>query len=272
MESLLLPRVVTITEVVEEAPNVKTFRLKPEGWEFPPYKPGQFVMVSVFGEGEFPAALASTFGVQDLVEVTVRKMGRVTTALHRLWPGAQVGLRGPFGKGWTDFEVERKGLAVIGGGIGFPPLRALVNYTLANREKFPEVYILYGARSPEEMVYKKELERWAEEGRAKVVLTVDNEHPGWKGRVGLVPNVLKEEGHLPSEPVAAVCGPPVMIRHTAQALLEVGLPPERILVSLELKMQCGIGKCERCLIGPKHVCTDGPVFSWEEVSKLTAEI
>lgn len=270
MRDPLLPQLATIEEVIEEAPRIKTFRLKPEG--FPPYKPGQFVMVSVFGEGEFPAALASTYGVHEFIEVTVRRMGRVTTALHRLSPGSQVGLRGPFGRGWTDFEIEGKGLVVVGGGIGLPPLRSLVNYALANRGRFGEIFLLYGARAPEDMVYKTELNKWASDGRVRVVLTVDKEHPGWAGRVGLVPNVLKEEGHLPPDPVAAVCGPPVMIRYTAQALLEMGLPPERILVSLELKMQCGIGKCERCLIGPKHVCTDGPIFSWEEVLRLSPEI
>ena len=161
---------------------------------------------------------------------------------------------------------------VVGGGIGLPPLRALVNYALSNKGKFKEVCVLYGARTPEDMVYKAELERWARDGGARVVLTVDREHPGWEGRVGLVPDVLREEEYLPPDPVAAICGPPVMIRHTAQALTEIGLPPGRILVSLELKMQCGIGKCERCLLGSKHVCTDGPVFSWDEVLRLSPDL
>lgn len=266
------PQLLPIEDIIEETRDIKTFRLRrPEGFL---YQPGQFAEVFVPGVGEAPFSISSSPTDRDFLEFSIKRIGSVTQALHRLNPGDVVGIRGPYGKGFPLAALSGKHLLFVGGGIGLAPLRSLINYVLAleHRASFGKVVILYGARTPEDLVFRWELERWGARDDLELHLTVDEGSPSWRGHVGLVPNVLKAIFALSGTGwVSIVCGPPVMIKFTIKALLELGFAPEAILTTLEMKMKCGLGKCGRCNIGPFYVCQDGPVFSYDALSRMPEE-
>ena len=263
-----LPSLARIVRVRDETPDTRTFRLelegrKPRGLNF---TPGQFVEVSVFGYGEAPFSISSSPLEEDFIEVTVRRVGNVTGALFRLREGSFVGVRGPFGRGWPVEEMRGENVLMIGGGIGIAPLRPLVEYIIANRESFGDVVLLYGARTPKDIVYKEELEKWRE--YIDVRITVDVGDETWRGRTGVVTVLLDDVELDPRKTYSVQCGPPIMIYFVTRRLVEMGFPDERILFSLERLMKCGMGFCGHCMIGGKFVCKDGPVFSYDEVKGL----
>jgi NAD(P)H-flavin reductase len=209
----------------------------------------------------------------EYVQFTVKRTGLVTTALHNREEGATVGIRGPYGNGFPMQMMEGSNVVIVAGGFAFTTLRSLTNYILHpdNRHRFGDLTVIYGARSPGELIYKYDLEDWARRDDIQLHATVDAGDEGWTGLVGYVPTILEQVAPSSQNAVAVVCGPPIMIRFSIPVLDKQGFPPSRILNSLEMRMKCGIGKCGRCNIGDKYVCKDGPVFTFEELQALPQE-
>lgn len=271
MNDVFLPDIARLAEVRDETPDTRTFRLSfrdPKKRESFHFKPGQFLELSVFGYGEAPFCIASSPTRPEVLETTVRRTGELTDALHRLAEGDEVGLRGPFGNGF-DLEVAHaKDLLFVAGGIGLPPLRSLIWNILDERSRFGTVTVLYGARTPTDLVYKQELKDWGKRSDMDFRVTVDVGQQGWTGHVGVVPSLFKKITLHPESTLAYVCGPPIMIKIVIQDLLEYGFQEEKIISSLERMMQCGVGKCNHCAIGHRYVCRDGPVFNYREMKEL----
>jgi len=272
---LLVPDVATILEIRNETAvgDVKTFRVAPDdpekAWV---HRPGQCAMVSVFGVGEAMISITSSPTRGWPLELSIKRMGRVTGALHDANPGDKIGLRGPFGNHFPTDEWKGKKLVFIAGGIGLAPVRCLIDYCLAHRADFGHIDIIYGARSPGDLCFKGCIfERWTKEKDTKVHLTVDKGDDEWTGPVGFVPTFLEEVKPSPKDTVAITCGPPIMIKFVLQSLAKLGFTDDQIITTLELKMQCGVGKCGRCNIGDKYVCVDGPVFSLSQIKRMPNE-
>lgn len=275
MKNPYIPCPVTIEDITIEndVRDLKTFKLvfDREEDEFT-YNPGQFAEVSIFGKGESPFGIASSPTEKGYLLFTVKRTGTVTEDLHNSEKGRKIGVRGPLGNSFPWERMEGKNIVIVSGGFAFTTLRSAITYMLDNREKFGNITAVYGARDPGEILYKKLLKKWQEGSSIDLTLTVDREpETEWNGEVGLVPNVLKEVGPSAENALAIVCGPPIMIRFTIPVLLELGFVNEDIILSLENRMKCGIGKCGRCNIGSKYVCVDGPVFTYAELDSLPAE-
>ena len=234
------------------------------------FVPGQFCELSLFGKGEAPFGIASSPTEKGSLKFTINKAGIVTTALHQITEGQEMGIRGPLGNSYPIELFQGKNVLVIGGGFAFTTLRSLIIYLLQpeNRSKVKDITVIYGARNPGLLLYKEELADWQKRSDMKLVVTVDAGDKDWKGKVGLVPNVLEEVGPASENTYAVICGPPIMIKFTFPKLMTLKFPNERIYTSLEKRMKCGIGKCGRCNIGHLYVCKDGPVFSYEQLGKL----
>ncbi|MBU0549736.1 MAG: FAD/NAD(P)-binding protein [Candidatus Omnitrophica bacterium] len=232
------------------------------------YKPGQFVEISVLGAGEAPISITSSPSRKGFLEFTVRAVGKVTKAIHKLKVGDTVYLRGPYGNSFPFEEAKNRNLLFVAGGIGLPPLRSVINMAFDNRDDFGNIKILYGAKAPDELCFKEELKIWQGIPQAEVLLTVDKPANGWKGNIGVVTTLWKKTEISPKDAIAYVCGPPIMIKFVLQKLLESGFKPDNIYVSLERYMKCGIGKCGHCNIGDKFACIDGPVFSFGQIKEL----
>jgi len=278
MSNPYIPVPVEVADITIETEDklLKTFKLtfcNKEDEERFQYTPGQFAELSLLGKGESPIGIASSPTEKGFLLFTVMKVGAVTTAMHNLNKGAQMGIRGPLGNFYPVKEMEGKNVVIIGGGFAFTTLRALTNYMLYhdNRSKFGDITIIYGARSPGMLIYKEEMAGWDKRNDLNLHITVDRGDAQWKGKVGFVPAITKEVAPSSKNAYAVVCGPPIMIKFTLPILHEVGFPPERIITSLEMRMKCGIGKCGRCNIGYKYVCIDGPVFTLEELNNLPKE-
>jgi NAD(P)H-flavin reductase len=237
------------------------------------YLPGQFAEVSVFGVGEAPFGIASSPTEPGHLKFSVAKVGVVTTTLHQLPEGTILGVRGPLGNNYPIEEFKGKNLVVIGGGFAFTTLRSLITYILHpdHRGDYGELTVIYGARNPGLLLYKDELAEWEKRSDINLVCTIDRPVEGWNGRVGFVPAVTKEVAPSAENAYAVICGPPVMIKFTMPVLEELGFPPERIIMSLENRMKCGIGMCGRCNVGNKYVCKDGPVFTRAQLNQLPNE-
>jgi NAD(P)H-flavin reductase len=276
-----LPRPVTIRKITieNEARDIKTFELvfcdKQDEGNFH-FTCGQFAILSVLGAGEIPIGIASAPLDDGYLNFTVKRYptGVVTTALHNLEEGAQIGVRGPYGNYYPLEELEGKNVLIVGGGFAFTTLRSTIRYMLhtKNRSRYKNITVIYGARSPGELIYKSELKEWEERDDIKMHITVDKGDENWKGREGFVPTVLKEVSPSSENAVCLVCGPPIMLKFTMVPLMDLGFSPERIVTSLERRMSCGIGKCGRCNIGSKYVCKDGPVFTYKEIQELPEPI
>jgi len=262
--------------VENEARDIKTFELvfqDPTDRARFAFRCGQFAELSVLGAGECPIGIASSPMETEYVQFTVKKMGVVTSALHNLEEGATIGVRGPYGNGFPMDQLEGSNIVIVAGGFAFTTLRSLTHYILHpdNRDRFGDLIVIYGARSPGELIYKYDLAVWAELPDIQLHVTVDAGEEGWTGLVGYVPTILQEVAPNADNAVAVVCGPPIMIRFSLPVLAQLGFPPERIINSLEMRMKCGVGKCGRCNIGAKYVCKDGPVFTLAELEQLPQE-
>jgi NAD(P)H-flavin reductase len=263
-----------IVKILAETEDTKTFHLQfqdPAVKESFSFLSGQFAEYSVFGEGEATFCISSSPTRMDHLEFSVKRVGRVTQALHHLNTGDFVGFRGPYGNYFPLDRMKGKNLVFIGGGIGLAPLRSLIQNVLDNRLDYGEIVILYGARTPQDLCFKYDLEAWNQNPTVKMITTVDAGDKVWKGKVGLVPIVLQEMALSPTNAMAITCGPPIMIRYTLLALEKLGFTPSQIWTTLEMKMKCGVGKCGRCNIGPVYVCKDGPVFSFEEIRNFISD-
>jgi len=267
-QNIYLPYLMKIEKITEEAPFVKTFKLKfnneAEGEKFfSEFKTGQFGEYSVFGEGESTFCVASSPTRKDYIECTFRQAGRVTNALANLEEGDIMGFRGPYGNIFPIHEWKGKNLLFIAGGIALPPMRSVIWNCLDLRDDYKDVTIIYGARSVADLVYKQELRDWEARPDVKLISTVDpgGETPDWKGEVGFVPTVLEKAAPSCENTIAIVCGPPIMIKYTFPVLEKLGFTEDTIYTTLENRMKCGFGKCGRCNVGKYFVCKDGPVFN-----------
>ncbi len=279
MENPYIPYPVSIDAITIEndAKDLKTFKLtfdREEDLKAFTYMPGQFAEMSVFGKGESPFGIASSPTEEGYLLFTVKRTGTVTKELHNSEPGRKIGVRGPLGNTFPWDRMVGKNIVIVSGGFAFTTLRSAITYMLCKeqRSKFGSITTVYGARDPGELMYKDILKSWEANTNIDLTLTVDRAPDnGWHGRVGLVPNVLKEVNPSSENSIALVCGPPIMIRFTIPVLLELGFNKDDIIISLENRMKCGIGKCGRCNVGSKYVCIDGPVFTYAELEHLPAE-
>jgi len=264
----LVPRKVCVESIKDETWDIKTFRVSfLEGEPFS-YLPGQCAMLSMPAVGEAMFSITSS-PTRTPMEFSIKKVGKLTDALHMIEKGQELGIRGPYGNGFPVEDMQGKDLLFIGGGIGLAPLRSLINYSLDNRDDYGDINIVYGARSPEDLVFKDELfDKWPEYDNVKVDITVDEGDETWDGPVGFVPQFLEELNPTPEGKLAFTCGPPIMIKFVVQSLEKMGYKKDKIITTLEKKMKCGIGKCGRCNVGSKYICLDGPVFSLDELDDL----
>lgn len=261
----LVPRPATLVKVTRESADVMSFELEYLDGAVLDSRPGQFVEVSVQGYGEATFAVSRLAPDHKRFAVSVKRMGHLTKMLHRASEGEVVGVRGPYGRPFPVEDWKGRHVYIIGGGIGLAPLRPVVDYVLGHKADYPGLEILFGARTPADMLFKDDLAAWKGDSFVKLHTTIDFPAEGWNSRVGFVPVVAKDLGLKPDNRIAVVCGPPIMIKLTAVALKELGWPETSIYTTLEAKMQCGIGQCGRCNIGPRLVCKDGPVFSLDQI-------
>ncbi|RLB09652.1 MAG: heterodisulfide reductase subunit F [Deltaproteobacteria bacterium] len=279
MENPYLPCPVKIEEIITETTDgaLKTFKLvflRPEDEAKFAYLPGQFAEISVAGKGEVPIGIATSPTEKGFLKFTINKVGLVTTHLHNMHPGEIIGVRGPLGKSYPWDWFEGKNLVIIGGGFAFTTLRSSIVYVLHpdNRDRFGDLTVIYGARHPGLLLYKDELAEWEQRSDINMHITVDaTDDPDWKYNVGFVPTITKEKAPSSENAYAIVCGPPIMIKFTLPILTELGFPPERVIMSLEMRMKCGIGMCGRCNIGTEYVCKDGPVFTLSQLNQMPNE-
>jgi NAD(P)H-flavin reductase len=262
----MVPLPFAIASKRQETADTWTLELLREGEEQMPFAPGQFTMISAFGAGEVPISISGDpDGAGPLVH-TVRDVGLATAAICRAGPGEVLEVRGPFGRPWPVAELEGADVVVIAGGIGLAPLRPAILALLARRERYGRLLLLYGGRSPEQLLYTDELEAWKARG-LDVAVSVDSAGPEWLGHVGVVPRLVARAGFDAERAQALVCGPEVMMRFTVAALGQAGVPAERVYASMERNMQCGIAHCGHCQLGPTLVCRDGPVYRWSELER-----
>ena len=270
-----LPAMATIQEVIQETPNIMTFRVTlndPKIKESFTFEPGQVGQLSAFGIGESTFVINSSPTRMDYLQFSVMRTGEVTEKLHTLSAGDQIGVRAPLGNHFPYEDMKGKDIVFVGGGIGMAPLRTLLYYMLDNRKDYGKITLLYGARSPVDMAYQYELPEWLERDDLDTHLTIDAEYEGWEYNVGLIPNVLLDIAPKPENTVAITCGPPIMIKFTVQALAKLGFKDEQIVTTLEKRMKCGVGICGRCNIGTSYVCQDGPVYTYDQLKKLPNEM
>jgi sulfite reductase subunit B len=233
------------------------------------HKPGQFVEISLFGVGEAPISISSSPSRSNgTFELCIRRAGSLTDTLHRLQPGDEIGIRGPFGHGFPIERFRGKDLLFAPGGLGLAPLRSLINQVLDERGKFGRVIIAYGARNPSELLFKEELALWAEQEGIELHLTVDRPDETWHGHVGVITTLFPEIKVYAPNTVAVTVGPPVMYRFVLAELLGMGIREGNIWLSLERRMKCGVGKCGHCQINHLYACVDGPVFSYAQIKHI----
>ena len=276
MEQLLVPMMCRIDKVIQETPDIRTYRLKfkEEGMmDRFNWLPGQFVEFSLLGSGECTFCIASSSTRKETFDCSIKRAGIVTADIHTgLDEGDDVGIRGPFGNWFPLEDLKGKNLLFVGGGIGLAPLRSLIQYCIDNRKDYKDFTILYGARTSADLCYKDEIADWRKDPSLKVILTIDKPEETWKENVGVVPKILEEVVKPVVENTKVItCGPPIMIKYTLLSLDKLGFAPKDVITTLEMKMQCGLGKCGRCNIGSTYVCKDGPVFTYEQLKKLPDE-
>lgn len=270
--SLYLPRNALISRHYQLTEREKFFEIQMEKNTPFVFDPGQFVMVTVYGYGEAPISIASSPTKKNRFELCVRRVGRVTEALHKLESGDTIGIRGPFGKGFNVKDLKGKDLLFIGGGIGIVPLRSLIKYAFENKDDYGRIIILYGAKTPEEILFKGELPLWEAEEGVDFRLTVDRGNSGWKGHTGVITTLIPPIELDVYNTMAIVVGPPVMYKFVILSLIAKKMSEENILVSLERRMKCGVGKCGHCQMNSIYVCQDGPVFRYKDIKGLKESI
>lgn len=267
-ESVYLPTIAKIEKIISYTELEKCFRIVlPNGMDLG-HKPGQFVQVWIPNIGEAPISICSSPTEKGYFDLTVRKMGSVTTALHNLKDGDEVGIRGPYGKGFPGEEAKGNDILFIAGGIGLAPLRSLINYIRDNRSEYKKVTILYGSKTSKELLFLDDIKVWKEKHNIDVKITVDRGDSNWTGNVGVVTTLFKDLSIDADNTFTFVCGPPIMYKFVILGLRKFKLPGEKIILSLERQMKCGIGKCGHCQINDKYVCKDGPDFRLSELKHL----
>lgn len=267
----MVPHPCRLRRVRRETADTFTLDLEPgpgrDGWRF---SPGQFNMLYVFGVGEVPVSISGDPGRPEALVHTTRRVGAVTRAMGRLGRGDTLGVRGPFGSPWPLDQALRSDVLLVAGGIGLAPLRPALYRLLAARDRYGKVVLLYGTRSPADILYRRELQRWRSQLDLEVVVTVDRAQREWRGHVGVVTAFIARAPLDPLNTVAMVCGPEVMMRFAVREIRKRGVAEESIYLSMERNMKCGIGLCGHCQYGPTFVCKDGPVFAYPRIKDLMA--
>ena len=269
----LVPSVGVVTDIRQDTPDVKTFRVVGVDGKKPfVHIPGQCAMLSIPGVGEAMFSITSSPTVEEYMEFSIKKCGCLTDWLHKMDVDQEILIRGPYGNGFpVETDFKGKNLLFIAGGIGLAPLRSVINYVRHYRSNYGKVDIVYGSRSADDLVdYKEIIDEWCNEEGINVYLTIDREQEGWDGHVGFVPNYVKEL-NFDTNKTAIICGPPIMIKFTLAGLTELGFEKTQVFTTMELRMKCGVGKCGRCNIGSKYVCKDGPVFRCDQLDELPNE-
>lgn len=267
MAEPMLPVRYRVVDRTVETRDSATVSLRPVDRPLPPFRPGQFAMLYAYGIGEVPISI-SGIGDDGTLIHTVRAVGAVSQALHDAGPGTILGARGPFGTTWDLDEADGNDLVVVAGGVGLAPLRPLLLAALSRRAAYRRIVLIAGARTPDEFLFRAELDRWVDRDDLDTELTVDRPATGWPGAVGFVTEPLRRLRIAPERTVAFLCGPEPMMRFSARVLLGAGVPDERIQVSLERSMKCGVGLCGHCQLGPLLLCRDGPVVDYATVEPL----
>ena len=273
------PYPVRIDQIITETEdrNLKTYKfvfLDPEDEQRFSYHSGQFGELSIAGKGEIPIGIASSPTEKGYVMFTVNKVGLVSSYLHNMKEGEVMGVRGPLGNWYPLEKMEGKNLVIVAGGFAFTTLRSTIIYLIdpANRQRFKDITVIYGARSPGMLLYKEELAAWEARDDIHMHITVDGtDDPDWKYNIGFVPAITEKKAPGAKDAYALVCGPPIMIKFTQPVLEKLGFSAEQIIMSLENRMKCGIGMCGRCSVGPEFVCKDGPVFTLAQLNALPRE-
>jgi len=273
-ESLYVPRMAQIKGIEPLTDREKVFNIGLEDGAPLGHAPGQFVEVSLFGIGEAPISVCSSPNGKHDFQLCVRAVGNVTNALHRLEEGAKVGIRGPFGHGFEPDKMVEKDILFVAGGIGLAPLRSLIHYVvdLERRSSFGKVTILYGARSPEEVLFKEDLASWKQRDDVDLRVTVDRGDANWTGHVGVITTLFPELEVDAPNTIAVIVGPPIMYRFVLLEALGKDIPESHIIMSLERRMKCGLGKCGHCQIEGVYVCQEGPVFSYSQIKRMKGAI
>jgi len=266
MENIYTPIVSPLEDVITETPTIKTFVIRPDSPIH--FRAGQFMQLTAPGVGEAPFTPSSSPYEPEKMEISVLRTGMVTDDLHRLKPGDMVGIRGPFGKGYPIEKFYKKEILVVGGGVGLAPLRSLLLALFHDIDKVKRVSIKYGARMPEELLYRRFYEEWSKHKKVDLTVTIDNPSPGWSGNVGLVTELLKDLDIDLENSYAISCGPEVMLKFVTRSLLNVGFSPQQIYLSLNRNMSCGMGICGRCNIGPYYLCKDGPDMNYDLIKDI----
>jgi NAD(P)H-flavin reductase len=267
----MIPRVARVRRKHKDAPQVWTLELdigNHSGEDSFAFAAGQFNMLTVFGVGEVPISVSGDPAEPERLVHTIRAVGAVSDALTRLDPGDAVGLRGPFGSGWPVAEAAGRDVVIIAGGLGLAPLRPAVYRLLASRERYGKIVLLYGTRSPGDILFRNEIESWRRRLDIEIEVTVDHADSTWHGHVGVVTTLVPRADFDPLNAIAFVCGPEVMMRFGIAALSHAGLDDTSIYLSMERNMKCAIGLCGHCQFGTTFICRDGPVFRHDRVRRL----
>lgn len=260
---MLLPKNYQVTSVIQETQDVFTLALAVKEEKIPSFLPGQFNMLYLFGFGEVPISISGDPSKKDEVVHTVRSVGAVTKAMQKLKKGDEVGIRGPFGTSWPLTKKDCDVL-VIAGGLGLAALRSALFYLAANRAQYKKITLLYGARTPDDIFYKNEIEQWKEQG-IEVQVSVDQADASWQGHVGVITSLTSKHMPSPQNTLVLLCGPEIMIKFAVQELLRTKIDESAIYISMERNMQCAVGFCGHCQYGPYFLCKDGPIFSYEKL-------
>ena len=270
MNNKYLPIQAVIEKIIVESADAKTFILRPvdRSNQILKYKPGQFMILSLAGYGEAPFTFASSPGKDGSFQISVRKVGSLTNALHKLGEKDIVGVRGPYGNTFPLEKIKGRDLLFVAGGCGIAPLRPLIQYVFKNRKNYGRVEIIYGCRTPKDIFYKEEIKSWQDNPNSAVHLTVDEPDKSWGGTCGVVCVLLPKIKVRPKTSNVFLCGPSVMIKFAIQDILKLGFKEHNIYASLERYMKCGIGKCGHCYIKGKYACMDGPNFSYVQMKEL----
>jgi NAD(P)H-flavin reductase len=262
----MIPVPWVIRRVRRETPDTFTLDLSPPGGtDHFAFEPGQFNMLYAFGVGEAPISISGDPARVEPLVHTIRVVGNVTRALCALKKGEMAGVRGPFGTSWPVATAAGSDVVIIAGGLGLAPLRPALYYLLNHRGAYGNIELIYGARTPQDLLYRQELESWRGRFDVRVHVTVDTADRDWRGSVGVVTPIISRARFDPAHTVALVCGPGVMMRFTVRELMSHGIPPAQIFLSMERNMKCGIGLCGHCQWGPFFICKDGPVFSFDRI-------
>jgi len=271
-KQLYMPVMAKVAKIEDMTGQEKRFELLMPGNKPLGHRPGQVVEVSIFGFGEAPISISSSPTKVPAFDVTVRRIGRLTDKMHLFEAGSLIGIRGPFGNGFNVDLFKGKDVLFICGGIGLAPLKSFIDYTIARRSEFGRLIILYGTKSPAEILFKNDIELWRNTRDVEFHITVDKPDASWHGHTGVITTLIPPLKLDVSQTMAAVVGPPIMYKYVIMSLKGKRLPDENIYMSLERRMKCGVGKCGHCQINHSYVCQDGPVYHYPQVRKLQEAI